>query len=60
MATLTTASNGLPALAELQEQSYRVIVCDVKMNFLGGMSFYRELQDSYPDMDDRVVFVTGW
>ena len=54
-----TADNGLAALAELQQQSYRAIVCDVAMPFLEGRRFYDELKQANPDQATRVVFVTG-
>jgi CheY-like chemotaxis protein len=57
---VATAGNGLAALAELQQRTYRVIVCDVNMPFLEGRRFYDELRAANPKQADRVVFVTGW
>jgi DNA-binding response OmpR family regulator len=52
--------NGLAAFAELQQQPYRAIVCDVDMPFLEGRNFYDELLRELPAMATRVVFATGW
>lgn len=57
---VTAADNGLAALAELQQHTYRVILCDIQMPFLEGKSFYHQLQEALPSMARRVIFVTGW
>ena len=57
---VAAAENGLAAFAELQQRSFRAIVCDVHMPFLEGRSFYDELVRDYPAMARRVVFATGW
>jgi CheY-like chemotaxis protein len=51
--------NGLAALAELQQGSYSVILLDIFMPFLEGKGFYRQLEEDFPDMAKRVLFVTG-
>ncbi len=57
---VTAVDNGLAAFAELQQHTYRAIVCDVDMPFLEGQSFYHEMLQDYPAMAARVVFATGW
>jgi DNA-binding response OmpR family regulator len=52
--------SGLAAVAALQQQSYKAIVCDIRMPFLDGVSFYDELEKDHPDMAKRVVFVTAF
>ncbi len=52
--------SGLAAVAALQQRSYRVIVCDIRMPFLDGVSFYDELNESDPETARRVVFVTAF
>ena len=54
-----TASNGRHALAQLQERSYDVIVCDVHMPDLDGPAFYALLACQYPALRQRVIFLTG-
>jgi CheY-like chemotaxis protein len=57
---VTAVDNGLAAVAELHEQDYRAIVCDIHMPFLEGRSFYDELTREFPALARRVVFATGW
>ncbi len=57
---VTAVDNGLAAIAELEQQPVRAIVCDIQMPFLEGGRFYDELAKSLPAMAGRVVFVTGW
>jgi len=51
--------NGLAALAELQQGSYSVILLDIVMPFLEGKGFFRQLEEDFPDMAKKVLFVTG-
>lgn len=57
---VAAADNGLAAFAELQQRKFRAIVCDIKMPFLGGKQFYQQLEEVFPPMASRVVFVTAW
>ncbi|MBI4500389.1 MAG: response regulator [Gemmatimonadetes bacterium] len=51
--------NGLQALAELQDATFRAIVCDVGLPFLEGKSLYDHIKAEYPEMAARMLFVTG-
>ncbi|GBD33044.1 MAG: hypothetical protein KatS3mg081_0117 [Gemmatimonadales bacterium] len=51
--------NGLAAFAELQEQRYRAIICDIQMPFLKGYNLFEELKANLPEAASRVIFVTG-
>ncbi len=51
--------NGLQAMAEIEETAFRAIVCDVGLPFLEGKSLFDHIKSGYPDMAERVVFVTG-
>jgi len=53
------AADGLEALDRLRQQSYDLIICDLKMPRLDGTQFYRELEVTRPEMTRRVMFVTG-
>lgn len=55
-----TVENGLAALAELRARQFAVLVCDIRMPFMNGIELFRELQDQYPDVTRRVVFITAW
>lgn len=54
-----TAENGLAALAMLQDQVPQVILCDIRMAFLGGRAFYQELATEHKELARRIVFITG-
>jgi two-component system NtrC family sensor kinase len=56
---ITTAANGHEGLAALQERSYDVILCDMRMPDLDGPGFYRELARRHPHLLSRVIFLTG-
>jgi two-component system NtrC family sensor kinase len=54
-----TAENGAVALSRMQEQSYDLIVCDVRMPEMDGRRLYRELERVRPDLLARMVFISG-
>jgi signal transduction histidine kinase/CheY-like chemotaxis protein len=53
------AADGEEALAKVKEQSFDVVVCDLKMPRLDGKAFYRTLAAAAPGLAKRVIFVTG-
>ena len=56
---ITQAANGLEGLAALGERAYDVILCDMRMPDLDGPGFYRELEQRYPHLLSRIIFLTG-
>ena len=54
-----TAENGQVALAKLRDQSFDVILSDIKMPVLDGIGFYREIQSRDPGLCRRFIFMTG-
>jgi signal transduction histidine kinase/CheY-like chemotaxis protein len=56
---MSTAVNGVEGLAALEARSYEVILCDMRMPHLDGPGFYRELEQRYPHLLSRLVFLTG-
>jgi CheY-like chemotaxis protein len=54
-----TADNGQHALAQLRTQCYDVILCDLRMPALDGPTLYALLRQQYPDLCQRMIFVTG-
>ena len=53
------AGDGEEALARVGERPYDLVVCDLKMPRLDGMSFYRAIALTSPELARRVIFVTG-
>ena len=53
------ASNGVEALEKTSSHDYSVIICDVDMPAMGGISFYKKLKLDLPSAAQRVVFVSG-
>lgn len=54
-----TAPHGLAALDRLVNRTYDVILSDLRMPELDGLGFFREIEQRYPDMLRRFVFITG-
>lgn len=54
-----TAQNGSGAIEKLQGQSFDLVLCDIKMPGMDGPAFYRKVEQSYPGMARRVIFITG-
>ena len=54
-----TAANGRHALAQLHAQPYDVILSDLRMPELDGRAFFTVLQQHYPALRQRVIFLTG-
>ncbi len=53
------AGNGEDALARLRDRHYDVIICDLKMPKVDGMTFFREVSVAMPHIARRLIFVTG-
>jgi CheY-like chemotaxis protein len=56
---VTRAADGEEGLARLREQTFDVIVCDLRMPRLDGPAFYRAIAANSPALARRVIFVTG-
>jgi len=53
------AGDGEEALERIKSRVYDLIVCDLKMPRVDGMTFYRTLERDSPDQAHRILFVTG-
>ena len=53
------AGDGEGALARVTSGTYDVVICDLKMPRVGGMSLYRAIAAATPALARRVIFVTG-
>jgi CheY-like chemotaxis protein len=54
------AAHGALALDKLRQQSYDVIVCDIKMPVLDGPGLYWEVARRFPALRRRFIFITGF
>jgi DNA-binding response OmpR family regulator len=57
---VTSVANAVDALAVLGQSPFHAIVCDLILPRAEGTTFYDELRSTFPDMAERVLFVTGW
>ena len=53
------AGDGEEALARLRQKQYDVLICDLKMPRVDGMTLYRAVAAATPALARRVIFVTG-
>lgn len=53
------AGDGAEALRKMRERHYDVIVCDLKMPRVDGMTFFREVSGKMPQISRRLIFMTG-
>ena len=49
----------MAALERLDHRSYDVILSDLRMPELDGLGLFREIEQRYPDLLRRFVFITG-
>ena len=56
---IDTVARGNEALRRLSARDYDVILSDLKMPDLDGAGLYRCLQQAYPHLVDRVIFISG-
>jgi PAS domain S-box-containing protein len=54
-----TANSGTEAAEKIRSRRFDVVVTDVQMPRMSGMELYREILSIHPDMEGRVVFMTG-
>jgi CheY-like chemotaxis protein len=54
------AYDGRMALAEIGQHSFAAIICDLRMPSLGGIGVYTVLQELFPEIAARIVFVTAY
>ena len=58
--TVSSVDNGIAAFEALQTTQFSVILCDIQMPGLSGMSFFEQLEEQSPQMASRVVCVSGF
>jgi signal transduction histidine kinase len=53
------AYSGRVGLEKLSKSHYDFIICDINMPDLSGMDLYNKVIESYPQMANRFIFLTG-
>jgi len=53
------AGDGEEALARVRQHTYDVVICDLRMPRVDGMTLYRAIAAASPALARRVIFVTG-
>ncbi len=58
--TVATAENGLEALAQMEGQEFRAVICDIMMPVMDGIRLYQLLEARHPQLAKHVMFVSAW
>lgn len=53
------ACDSREAAGKLKDQEYDAIFLDMKMPLMNGKEFYFKIQERFPDLAKRIVFITG-
>lgn len=56
---VSTASNGDEALRHMEGTSFSLVVTDMRMPGMDGAALYEQICDRWPDMEGRILVVTG-
>ncbi len=57
---VSTAENGLTAIAETRKQAFDAIVVEIMLPVIDGMCFYDALEGEDANAARRVLFVSAW
>ena len=57
--TVDEAADGNDAWRRIRSTRYDCVVADLRMPGSGGQELYRRVEESYPDLAARFIFVTG-
>lgn len=56
---VNTLNSAQEALEELRRSKYDLLLVDIRMPIMTGMEFFRRLGEQDPDLQSRVIFITG-
>ena len=51
--------DGHAALKQLREQPFDVVITDIKMPKMDGRELFQQIQNDYPNLAPRTIFLTG-
>ena len=57
--TVDITSNGKLAQGMIKKKSYDLLIFDIKLPLVNGRELYQWLREEYPEMAQRVLFMTG-
>ena len=57
---MIVAYDGRMALAEVGQHSFAAIICDLRMPSLGGVGVYTVLQELFPELAAKMIFITAY
>lgn len=57
---VTPVANGVAALREIARSDFEIVVSDFSMPELSGQGFYEQLEERFPAVAARVLFVTAY
>lgn len=57
---VSTAENGLEALAKLDGGAFQAVICDIMMPVMDGIRLYQLLEARHPQVTKHVIFVSAW
>jgi CheY-like chemotaxis protein len=52
--------NGIEAFAAVSRRRYDVVLLDIRMPGLGGVGFFEQAEERFPNIASRTVFVTAY
>ncbi|MBE9537004.1 MAG: response regulator [Proteobacteria bacterium] len=58
-ALVTKASNGEEAMAKVRREEFSLILSDLIMPVMDGIDFYKALKLGYPEMSNKIGFISG-
>jgi CheY-like chemotaxis protein/rubrerythrin len=53
------ATNGKEALEMMENKYYKLIISDINMPIMDGITFYQEASKVFPKLNTRMVFISG-
>jgi CheY-like chemotaxis protein len=54
------AQNGQEALELIEKKFYKLIICDIDMPIMDGLSLFKEAVAKFPKLNSRFLFMTGY
>ncbi|MEQ4489592.1 MAG: response regulator [Dehalococcoides mccartyi] len=54
-----TAASGAIALDMLSKNKYDILLIDLDMPIMSGIELYQRIKDKYPDIVERVIFMSA-